>query len=472
MRLIYVISDLHLGGEPDPPNRGFRICTHEVELANFIDAVTAVDAPSVELVINGDIVDFLAERNANPPGSWSPFHYPETTAVDDLNRIVGRSSGVFTALRKFVASGRRLVILPGNHDIELNLPAVRNRLRQHVGAGRGGDYEFIGHGEAYRAGDVLIEHGNRVDQMNFVDQDVLRRLCGFLSRGMAVREEFLFDPPAGSKLVAQVINEIKKTYGFIDLLKPEMDAAFPVILALEPGRRRQLVKIANVLREGNRRFKERIRKYNTNISAKTRQEPTSPEPVEPDALEEILARTVGRADFGVAAVVASKDGTRDISAFDKARTFASLLFGHRDETWDHRLADLLDALRAFQGPNAFDRSQETEAIYKDEAHDLISGPVRHVIFGHTHLAKEVSMNGGTYFNSGTWADLLELPPAILDKTRQFAPLAELESLVRDLMANNFSPYVLFRPTFVRLERDANGQSISYKLCDYAGGAVT
>ena len=60
----YVISDLHLGGvyptTNDPEDRGFRICTHVPELTRFIDALTAKPGP-LELVINGDLIDFLAE---------------------------------------------------------------------------------------------------------------------------------------------------------------------------------------------------------------------------------------------------------------------------------------------------------------------------------------------------------------------------------------------------------------------------
>ncbi len=123
----------------------------------------------VELVINGDVVDFLAERVSERSPDWSAFHYPEQRAMDRLDCIVKRSSLVFQALTGFLAKGNRLVVLPGNHDIELNLPAVRRRFREHVGAGAAADFEFITQGEAYRVGDVLIEHGNRVDEMNFVD---------------------------------------------------------------------------------------------------------------------------------------------------------------------------------------------------------------------------------------------------------------------------------------------------------------
>jgi UDP-2,3-diacylglucosamine pyrophosphatase LpxH len=465
VRTIFVISDLHLGGEPEPAHRGFRICTHEAELAGFIDSITGLEGPAIELVINGDVVDFLAERINDTAPYWTAFHYPEQAAVDCLDRIANRSADVFSALKGFLGKGHRLVILPGNHDIELNLPAVRRRLREHVGAARGGDYEFIAHGEAYRVGDVLVEHGNRVDDMNFVDYQVLRRLCGLVSRGLAVREEFLFEPPAGSKLVVEVINDIKKKYSFIDLLKPEAEAAFPVILALEPGRRRELLKIASALAEGRARRKQQLRRYDSNISA--RDDASTSEAGGParNELEEILLRTVGRADF---AKPAAEGDTGEISVLDSGRSFASLLLGDRDETWEPRLHDLFDALRAFQSTNSFDRSVETEAVYLDEARNLAYGPVRHVAFGHTHLAKQVPLrDGGFYFNSGTWADILELPRAILDPTRRFGPLAELEQLVRDLAANDFSRYVLFRPTYVYIEQDLAGHSTTHELRDYS-----
>ena len=469
-RIIHVISDLHLGGEPEPGKRGFRICTHEAELAAFIDSLTSLESPAIELVLNGDLVDFLAERTGDDPRHWSAFHYPEQDAVDCLDRVVKRSADVFDAFKRFLVKGRRLVVLPGNHDIELNLPAVRRRLREHVGADRGADYEFIGHGEAYRAGDALIEHGDRVDDMNFVDYQALRRLCGLVSRGMAVMDDFLFEPPAGSKLVAEVINDIKGKYSFIDLLKPEAEAAFPIILALEPGRRRTLLKIASALREGKARRHEQLKRYNSNISAKNDPSDRSKAVETPRSeLEEILIRTVGRPDFGIPAAEPTGIGAvREISLLDKARGFASLLFGDRDETWEHRLQDLIEALRAFQGPNSFDRSIETQAAYVNEARELAYGPVRHVIFGHTHLAKKVDLTDGRYyFNSGTWADLLQLPSDILDPTRRFGPLAELERLIRDLVANDFSSYVLFRPTYVRIEQDSEGHSVAVELRDYA-----
>ena len=86
---------------------------------------------------------------------------------------------------------------------------------------------FIFDGEAYPIGDALIEHGNRYDGWNAIDYDALRRVCSLKSRGQAIPPSLRLPPPAGSQLVAEVMNPIKRSYPFIDLLKPENTAALP-----------------------------------------------------------------------------------------------------------------------------------------------------------------------------------------------------------------------------------------------------
>lgn len=469
---VYVISDLHLGGKPALDGRGFRICTREAELAAFVTKITKADAGTVELVINGDSVDFLAESSVDAPERWEAFRTNEAHAVAILDRIAERSALFFQSLQALLKKGHRLVILPGNHDIELNLPQVRARLRYHVGASGPADYEFIPHGEAYRVGDVLIEHGNRVDDMNFVDQNELRTFCGMLSRCDPKEKDFRYDPPAGSKLVAELINDIKKTYSFIDLLKPEKEAAFPIILALEPGRRGDLLRIATALAEGKLRRSRQLLLNWTNISA-------GPEPVLPlpsvdselDPLQQSLLRTVKRADFGE---FHSSNGTvQEIGAFDRFQSFAALLFGHRNETWNQRLADLLAALRSFQNVSAFDQSVEVDESYADEASRLAYGPIRHVVFGHTHLAKMVKLGEGRfYFNSGTWADLLRLPKKILDPTRTYSPFAELEKLMKNLIKQKYDGYKMFHPTYVHFVQDPDGHSVQFELCNHNWKALS
>ena len=71
MQSIFVISDLHLGGRPrgsanDAGPIGSQICNSYDKLFEFIDWLSSGEATvyfgdKVELVVNGDIVDFLLE---------------------------------------------------------------------------------------------------------------------------------------------------------------------------------------------------------------------------------------------------------------------------------------------------------------------------------------------------------------------------------------------------------------------------
>jgi hypothetical protein len=107
--------------------------------------------------------------------------------------------------------------------------------RKVLGVKSGHAFDFLYDGEAYIVGDALIEHGNRSVAWNQIDYDALRRIRSFQSRRQQVPDKYIFAPPAGSGMVASIINPIKRDYSFVDLLKPEEAAVVPMLLALEPG---------------------------------------------------------------------------------------------------------------------------------------------------------------------------------------------------------------------------------------------
>jgi len=116
---LHAISDLHLGGAP-----GRQIFDQGPLLAGAIDRLRerAPDA-RVGLVLNGDLVDFLAAPGAT---YLDPFG-----AVAKLEAILTDAafSPVWEALARFVRAPKRtLVIGIGNHDVELALPDVQERL--------------------------------------------------------------------------------------------------------------------------------------------------------------------------------------------------------------------------------------------------------------------------------------------------------------------------------------------------------
>ena len=224
-KTLFVISDLHLGGA-----EGFQICPVEgrERLARFIDWVAGQkceDTP-IQLVLNGDIVDFLAEEDDT--GGFSAFVVDEGKARRKLARIAEECESVFAALQRFTAAGNRLTLLIGNHDVELSLPSVRRDFLALLGETH---IEYLYDNEAYSIGPVLIEHGNRYDAWNMVNHDELRQVRSKLSRG---ETPSAFAAQPGSELVARVMNPVKKKFSFVDLLKPETGGVLPILAVLDP----------------------------------------------------------------------------------------------------------------------------------------------------------------------------------------------------------------------------------------------
>jgi UDP-2,3-diacylglucosamine pyrophosphatase LpxH len=523
VRHTYIISDLHLGGvypepgkapqKPGAADRGFRICTHSADLARFIDALAAkpVDNPAIELVVNGDLVDFLAERDPET-GEFTPFNFKQTTALKKLEAIVSRDQNVFDALGRFLARGHRLVILLGNHDLELTMPAVRAALARLVGAKRGSDYEFVPGGEAYLVGDALIEHGNRYDDWNKVDHAGLARLAESLSRARRADPDH-FDAPPGSHMVAHVINPIKDQYRFVDLLKPETGAVVPLILTLEPGFRKVVGRVAlfasrargalrvmggvssadgmsgppgsDISSGGGMGGGPNDGGFGSDISSGGFESPNmgvagaggasgGPAQDENAALDALLNEELG-ADASELRVVLNESGGSeqigsDISTVGEIvdRTFglARLLVSRSGSDYRKRLDALLAAFRSLQSDQTFDETVETGPEYLNAATGLATEGIKHVVFGHTHMAKRIPLpSGGFYLNSGTWADVMEFPREVVTGPKDTA-IARLGGFVQDLIDGNFASYALFRPTYVRLDLAADG-SVTPALCRYA-----
>jgi hypothetical protein len=80
---------------------------------------------------------------------------------------------------------------------------------------------------------VLCVHGNEVDDWNVVDYEALRRIGRNSQQGLPVKP---WIPNAGTQLVIEVMNEIKRgNYPFVDLLKPETGGVLRALVTLEPA---------------------------------------------------------------------------------------------------------------------------------------------------------------------------------------------------------------------------------------------
>ncbi|WP_441286182.1 metallophosphoesterase [Sorangium sp. KYC3313] len=440
---VFVISDLHLGGEP-----GFEMCSPRGQglLAAFIRAVTSSHQAGrdAHLVLAGDVVDFLAEKPS------APFTVDEAAAAAKLSRIFERTRPVWDALRAHTAAGAPLTVLLGNHDVELTLPRPRRALLEVLGPGR---VELLYDGEALRLGELLVEHGNRYDDWNWVDHDELLHVRRELSRG-ARPDELSLRPVPGSRFVVEVMNPLKQQFSFVDLLKPEDATVAPFIALLRPDLWDNIRTMAGTL---GQYFAMKRRAEAMSLSGSRGPAEDGGE-LPADTLEmlALAAEMAAGPDEWLAA--RSAEGARG-----GVGDALSLLLSSRDKDRRAYLTKLLTVLRARHGDDAqaFNLQSELPA-YTDAARAAGERGFKVVVYGHTHLVKHVTegLAGATYLNSGTWADLMRIPTSILrEATPKEDALRELEAFADDIKNNQQAERWRRQvPTFARVEL-ADDQSV-------------
>jgi UDP-2,3-diacylglucosamine pyrophosphatase LpxH len=144
---LLIISDLHLGEDLKPASKsGYlrHVPMLERELESFLEHYRKFrrDGRPWELIVNGDMVDFLSVCLFPEKGEPSSELDPEdhvwglgtgpVAANAKMLRVLERHPGVFRALARFIGAGNRLGIVVGNHDVEFHWPGVQETFRQGV----------------------------------------------------------------------------------------------------------------------------------------------------------------------------------------------------------------------------------------------------------------------------------------------------------------------------------------------------
>ncbi|HET9963076.1 MAG TPA: metallophosphoesterase [Nitrospiraceae bacterium] len=423
---LYVVSDLHLGGPPD-----FQIFNSGFELKRLIDYLRTLSPDSkIALLINGDFVDFLAELPA--------MHFDPAGAITKLNRIATGDHAfarVFGALRTFVnTKNRRLVINLGNHDLELALPWVRARLLEILSGGSDAacgriTLAFDGVGVSCKVGDatILCVHGNEVDTWNVADYETIRKFSREVTHGRPIDS---WIPNAGSQLVVEVMNDLKRKYPFIDLLKPETQAAVPTLFALAPDQSDKLRAIGSTVR---RLAWDKIKRITGRLGSAEEDDGTG---------KTTAARELHQPS-------SSQFSGLDASDVDRQQ-YAQALLDDAEERLNRGVSPMTlvgsDELGRYLGMPAavmkLIRGEDTcevlrealENLHKDRSFDpqaedatfktldeQIGDGFDFLITGHTHLARALprKKRSGWYFNSGTWARLIKLEEKVLSDAKEF-----------------------------------------------------
>ena len=114
----------------------------------------------------------------------------------------------------------------------------------------------------------------------------------------------------------------------------------------------------------------------------------------------------------------------------------------------------------------FSLNQEKKQ-YREAATELASsGRFSTIVFGHTHLPKRVPLSVGTYFNTGTWADVMRLPANVAGGADQDIAVCQF---VNDMLAKNITPYLHRKLTFLKAMIATDG-SVQAELREFIGVA--
>jgi len=385
-----IVSDLHIGAgfAPDNPLEDFG---SDDEFAGFLGAIVAESderAMDVELIANGDLVEFLqvpAVDTFDPRAAYPPEAYrssSEEASAKKMALVIEGHPTLFAALRDFihpVHPRRNITILKGNHDVNLHWVAVQTCLREALGAT--GDRQGLLAFEERRVAreGIYVEHGNQYAEK-------VNRFDDFEEPHDPEHTGELAIPP-GSDFVIDFFNDVEHEKWWVDSVKPitaliwygfAIDFAFAAralvnflrvapdlvwgSFAAEEGEeaglkaqmdelRQQLEDEAEVAALGERYATDEAfrREFNARLGWMLRATDAPPEAVLPAAV-------------GGAAI-------KEAEALERAGDITEMM---------------------------------GSALRKVAQAKIVEEHAQVVVFGHTHHALCEQLDGGVYVNSGTW----------------------------------------------------------------------
>jgi len=473
---LYVVSDIHMGGPPK-----FQILNQGLRLGTLIRQLATVrPGERVGLVLNGDVVDSLAEE------------IDGYVAMDEAPQMMERIykdpafAPIWDGLAAFVREpGRRLVIVLGNHDIEMVLPSVESSIRTRLAGNDDAAHGRIafatqGMGFACLVGHarVFCTHGNEVDAWNIVDYDALRELAISQNAG-APFDRAKWVPNAGTQLVKDVMNSVKRRYAWIDLLKPETQAALGTLVVLDPGQAAKIEKITSALSAYVNQIKGTLKLWGwlsaedpKMASMAQPQPPTLPQLLGPNLLDAVQGPGSGASRDPAKMLLQAEHSLADPTRRQPIVASNTETLGMPGMLWDRlRGVEAAEALRrALKDWLAKDRSfdiTERDQTFRDVTR-RVGAAVDFVVTGHTHLERALRIQDGVdrfYYNCGTWIRLLRFTDFVLDRPEAFREIyqtladGKMDTLDRATIptaSGARESFVLDRTSVVRISSQPNG----------------
>lgn len=211
-RHVCMISDVHVG---DPQQTRLEDFDRDDDFACLLASVLPAWAGGpITLVIAGDFIDLpqiLPELGKNSPGDR--FGTTEAESLGRLELAMAGHPKVLGALRDFCAAKNQVLVLPGNHDIDLHFRAVWSAFRAALGDPPPERLAFVAEA-AIDERRVYIEHGNQYSYDNRFDHWASP----------------ILDAPDGTK-------RIERPWGtlFMDIVYNDIEDAYPFVNKVHPS---------------------------------------------------------------------------------------------------------------------------------------------------------------------------------------------------------------------------------------------
>ncbi len=215
-KTVIILSDLHLGAGAKVGDRRNHLeeFHYDKELVDLFEYYSSDEyfGRDVELVLNGDVFDFLAVPFVK---YFDDEFWSEKASLEKLKLITSAHSEVLEALGKF-ASGKKkkVVYIIGNHDAEMVFESLRKYFFEILPEKSRENVQIILRpgGEYSPVTGVLIKHGHEYDISNNID-----------FKKSLIEDELgnkYFLPPWGSYFVTRVLNKFKEEKSEIDAVRP------------------------------------------------------------------------------------------------------------------------------------------------------------------------------------------------------------------------------------------------------------
>ena len=265
----YIISDLHLaeGNLGQGITLGTENFFSDLEFEALINHLLSGELNlnnSVNLIINGDFVDFIRVTEIPQSGTDDLARWQEQLNIAGINYQVSHNDIaprektyglrtndyksiwklylcikgheiLFQSLSRWVSEGNFLTIIVGNHDPEWYWPAVKSyftnklfEIAQECGYTEGNqELEFkkkINYcDKAYEAHhSILVEHGSHYDRLTSLCDQFELHLCrtkffkAFIKKKPKTERESELSLPLGSFFNRYIINQVEIIFPFVD----------------------------------------------------------------------------------------------------------------------------------------------------------------------------------------------------------------------------------------------------------------